>query len=150
MSKKFLLSMLIGLTMILLIIVITNKDTSPEDLVSDEQSLSSNQIVLPIPLNNPAVGSALIHYFISGSVQSVGSVDGGHQLVLANSNDLPILLINSDVRISQITPPYGANSSKSITVSSLKQGMNVDISMEYELGTNTWIIRDIFVPTDKN
>lgn len=102
----------------------------------------------PLSLDHSQVTSALLHYFLTGTIKSVK----GNQIYLdtKGDNSLPSLIISPETRISKITLPYSASTSVSITVRELRPGQTVDISVEYDLRSKTWLLRDVFLPTERN
>lgn len=112
--------------------------------------VNDRSVILPVGLDNPNVGSVRAHYFMAGTIKEVKSLPDGYEIVLANSKYLPKIVVNNGVRVSKITPPYNSAAPVPFPAKDLKPGMVIDISLEYELASEVWIIQDVFVPTDKN
>ena len=161
MSKKLLGSLFVILVIVLVIIVIYKQQSPQADYSpttnsnnntasTTTQSSDNHKTALPVALDNPNVGSVLIHYFFSGTLKQIETVSGGNRIVLQNSAGMPDLLITSVTRVSKITPPYDKTTPVPINIKDLKSGEHLDISAEYDLNQNIWFFRDVFLATDKN
>ena len=118
---------------------------APGDSIFGKKTLN-----MPFLLNDPSQGSVLLHYFINGSVKQIKNTAQGAQIILSNADSsYPPFIIAKDTRISKITPPYASNNVP-ITVSDLKPGNNIIISIEYDLTQQVWLMRDVLLPTDHN
>ena len=124
---------------------ITNKQDSVVVKALDEKA-----IILPIAPNNPNVSATKVQYFVYGTIADIKTVSQGSEIFLANSKDIPSLVIKSGVRISKITPPYNLNPAIPLTVKDLKTGMVVDLSLQYDVVSQSWVLLDVFVSTDRN
>lgn len=108
-------------------------------------------IELPISLTSPNVGQVLVHYFLTGTIKKLENSTEGTQIIVdTKDQSIPKITLTNQTRISKIAPPYSAETSLPLRISDLKAGVNIDISAEYDLREKIWIIRDVFVPTDRN
>lgn len=151
MAKK-LLAGTFGVLIVILGIAVwmRNQNVSMETYSNSEIKEEGKNIELPIARDNPNVGSVLLHYFITGVLKEVKTTDGKTVLILKNSSGLPEILLQPQTRISRITPPYESNTPIPLSVKDLRAGMNIDISMEYNVGSKSWATSDVFIATDKN
>lgn len=122
----------------------SNKVEKSEPVVDD------TNVVLPVGVNNPNVTGVRVHYFMEGVIKEIKGHPEGFEVTLNNANNLPPIIIKTGVRLSKITPPYNSNVPAPFLFKDLKPGLTIDVSLEYELATQKWIVHDIFVPTDKN
>ena len=113
--------------------------------------INTRTIELPVAIDDPKVGSVFIHYFFSGKIEKLKKTKEGLEISLDSDNGtIPLFTVVKDTRISRISPPYSASTSQPIASTSLKTGLYVDISTEYDVRSKTWTVHDVFVPTDKN
>ncbi|HEV8601748.1 MAG TPA: hypothetical protein VGQ87_04110 [Patescibacteria group bacterium] len=159
MSKKTL-----WLSLVVLLIILTGsliyKNRNRQHFYNPSNSTSTNnqqteqrdekKVNLPIALDNSSVGSAFVHYFLTGKLQQVTSVAEGTKISLENSVGLPDLIITHSTRISRITPPYETSKPIPLSIKDLKPGQTLDLSLEYDLNHQVWFLHDVFLPTDKN
>jgi hypothetical protein len=118
--------------------------------VQKSETSSDVSADFPLSVNSQSVTSAYVHYYLTGTISEVKN-DGGYEIILDSSEtNLPALIIGERTRISRITPPYSESTSQLMAASDLKEGLVVDISIEYDLRNKNWNILDVFVPTDKN
>ena len=106
---------------------------------------------LPILLDNPQIGSVFIHYFLNGEIENL--VYRGNDILIQLKSvgaQIPEIAVTDATRVWKTSPPYTETSSVRLNKKDLKAGQMVDVSAEYDLKTEEWIIRDIFIPTDKN
>lgn len=123
----------------------------PRQAVNGTPNGGSPSLGVPIAIDGPNIGGAFVHYFFTGSVKEVKKSAEGSVLVLYVTNDaIPEFPIASDTRVSRISQPYSAETSRPIGLSELKAGLVVDVSAEYDLRSGQWFTRDVFIPTDRN
>ena len=115
----------------------------------EENKLSSD---FPIPLDHPNIGSVLVHYFLTGTIDQVKKVPEGTQIVLGGEDQkmLPRIIATKESRISRISKPYSDTTRKVMRADDLRAGMQTDISIEYDLRSHLWIVQDVFIPVDRN
>jgi len=115
------------------------------------EKTAKGTVVLPVPIENPRVGSAFLHYFFRGKIKEIQNIANGSQIILEDANSaLPPFVIIPTTRISLIAPPYNASTVSPIPLSKLQPGIEVELSMEYDLRSTTWRVQDVFIPTDRN
>ena len=119
-----------------------NSDTPKTEQINQDQTAQS----FPIALTEPGLGQVFVHYFINGKITAL---ENGNLIVLENSN-LPKFQLSPETRVSKLTPPYGSQSSIIVSKNELKPGLNIIISAEYDVRSKEWIVRDVYIPTDKN
>lgn len=116
---------------------------------ASENPPPANNTAFPVEPGATNVGQVFLHYFFEGSLKSVYKSATSSELVLENP-DLPKILVDQAVRISKIKPPYQHTAPILAGQKDLKVGVYVIISAEYDLNSKSWIIRDVFIPIDKN
>ena len=117
------------------------------DTTSTENIDAGDSQNYPIALNEPGVGQAFIHYFIEGKITAI---EGQQDTIVLDNPKLPKFQLGAETRIAKMSPPYGSQNSTIIKQGELKAGLNIIISAEFELRSQQWLVRDVFVPTDKN
>ncbi len=120
----------------------SNTQTGNQEKVKQEET--SN---FPISLSDPSIGQAFVHYFINGKI---AALESGNNIIVLDNASLPKFTLSGESRVSKLTPPYGAQSSMAEARNELKAGLNIIISAEYDLRSKAWIVRDVYIPTDKN
>ncbi len=155
MSKLPLSTKLLGLTLLILLSIsgylYWQKLPKPSSNNSDSKTESSEGLTLPVPLTNKNIQGAYVHYFFTGTIKSLAPAGDNTDLVLEGADtDLPTFTITDKTRLHTIKPPYGSENAVNIKTSDLKTGLVVDISAEYDLKNKIWLLRDVFVPEDRN
>ncbi|TSC61885.1 MAG: hypothetical protein G01um101448_489 [Parcubacteria group bacterium Gr01-1014_48] len=158
-QKSFLILLSVAIVIFVAIGLSSLKNRSQTQAVTENtrDSLSArgekNKVLsdFPIPLDHPNVGSVFVHYFLTGTIDQIKNVSEGTQIVLEGAQKtLPQIIATKESRISRISQPYSDTTLTIIRASDLRKGMQTDISIEYELRSRLWIVRDIFIPTDRN
>lgn len=132
--------------LIILGIVAGNKYSKQKGEENVKIGDSMTSLELPIALDNPNVGSTLIHYFLRGTIQEVKNISSGSNQLILEDSSLPDLIISSETRISQITMPYDGTEPVTKTITDLKPGLNIDLSIEYDINIKQWFLRDVYLP----
>ena len=105
----------------------------------------------PIPLNNPSVTAVYAHYYFSGKIKEINKTDKGSEIVLETADEkIPHLLVDKETRYSRISLPYSTATMRPIKFGDIVQGMVIDVSVEYDIRGKSWIVRDVYVPDDRN
>lgn len=127
------------------------------DQQSEEASPSATapanlkEITLPIAVDNSNITGAYAHYYITGRVREVLKTETQSELVLdLDDESLPKLVIDTATRFWTIKLPYSTQNMKAAALSDIAAGKTVDVSIEYDLRAKNWIVRDVYLPEDRN
>lgn len=116
---------------------------------SNERQFKKTAASFPIELDARGIDQVLLHYFISATLANTIKTPAGLSIKLVEEI-IPSFIIGPDTRISKIIPPYSEKNSIAAGPEILTSNVKVILSAEYDLRTTQWIVRDIFVPTDRN
>jgi hypothetical protein len=113
-------------------------------------------ITLPVKADHPLVSQSeqsrnpgFWQYFFSGTIAQVLPVAGGTRVVLRGADaTVPEMVIPSDVQVQQIANNTGAV--QYVPATALKAGQLVDIRMEYQFDGSRWLLREVFLPLERN
>ena len=113
-------------------------------------------ITLPVKADNPLVSQSgpsrnpgFWQYFFTGTVAQVLPLADGTRIVLRGADTtVPDMTVPADVQVQQITNNTGAV--QYLPAAALTAGQVVDIRMEYQFEGNRWLLREVFVPLERN
>ncbi len=113
-------------------------------------------ITLPVKADNPLVSQSgpsrnpgFWQYFFTGTVTQVLPLADGTRIVLRGADTtVPSMIVPADVQVQQITNNTGAV--QYLPAAALKAGQVVDIRMEYQFDGNRWLLREVFIPLERN
>lgn len=113
-------------------------------------------ITLPVKADNPLVSQSgaarnpgFWQYFFTGTIAQVLPTADGTRIVLRGADaTVPTMLVPSDIQVQQIANNTGAV--QYVPAAALKAGQVIDIRMEYQFDGARWILREVFLPLERN
>lgn len=110
----------------------------------------------PISKNHPGVESVKtigedIQYFFAGTIKEVKPLADSTQIILENGAGLPTMILPKTSPPSGITQvPDGSPKIQLLPHATLKPGIYVQVLMYFNIKSNIWTLRDVFIPSEKN
>lgn len=122
-----------------------------QETFSPQPSFNPSFPALPIGLDTPGVRAAYARYFLTGKIKEINTTDSGREIIFDTTDaSLPKIVTDGQTRFWRISAPYSQETMTAAETSDIVSGMIVDISIEYDLAAKTWIVRDVYVPDDRN
>ncbi len=105
------------------------------------------KLLLPLPLTHPNVARMELQYFVRGEIKDIKKDDGRTEIILSDSvPPFPQIFIMPETRLWKISPPFAPSDMRQIAPDDLNPKMRIEFYINYDIATQRWIIRDIFVP----
>ena len=101
-------------------------------------------INLPVALNSHNVTTVYLAYNFFGPIKEIRSTDKGKQIILDTvPKTLPdFIIIDKETKISRVEPN---NEITPADTNALKVGLRISISTTYDLKSNLWMTRNVFI-----
>lgn len=106
--------------------------------------VETNSITLPIPLTNRNISTVFLSYSFFGPIKEIKETTGGKQIILdTTEKNLPDFIVSD--KSAKVFNVEKTGNLTEVKIDNLKEKQRVSISTTYEIKTQLWIARSVYI-----